>query len=56
MIIICLLSIELEILENSIWDICSFYAVKVLLSGWAFGQSLGQEDGLASVITNPCCI
>ena len=35
MITICLLSIELDILQNSIWDICSSYAVQVLVSGWA---------------------
>ena len=50
MITICLFSIELEILHNRIWDICSVYAVQVLLSpmvpGWAVGRSLGQLGGL----------
>ena len=47
LITICLLSIELDILHNRIWEKCSFYAVQVLLSpmvsGWAVGRSLGQE-------------
>ena len=50
MINICMLSIELDILEYRIWDICSFYTVQVLLSpmvsGWAVGQSLCQVGGL----------
>ena len=50
MITICLLSIELGILHNRIWDKCNFYAVQVLLSlmvsGWAVGQSLDQVEGL----------
>ena len=49
MITICLLSIELDILQYLghtmyvAWDICSFYGVsgivvtQVLVSGWAFG-------------------
>ena len=60
LIIICLLSIELDIFHNRMWDICSFYAVQVLLSPmvsvWTVGWSLGQVDGLASVITCPSCI
>ena len=50
LITICLLSIELDILQNRIWDICSFYTVQVLVSpmvsGWAVGRSLGQAEGL----------
>ena len=50
MITICLLTIQLDILHNRIWDICSFYGVQVLVSpmvsGWAVGQSLGQVGGL----------
>ena len=50
MINICMLSIEVYILHNRIWDICSFYAVQVLLSpvvsGWAVGQSLCHAGGL----------
>ena len=50
MITVCQLSIELDILHNRIWDICSFYAVQVLLSpmvsDWVVGWFLGQAGGL----------
>ena len=53
MITNCLFSIELEILCNRIWDICSFYTVQVLLSpmvsGWAVGPSRGHLGGLFSI-------
>ena len=59
MINICMLSIELDILHNRIEDICSFYAVQVLLSpmvsDWAVGQRVPSgRAGL--VLTCLCCI
>ena len=42
MITICLLSIELDILQNSIWDICSSYTgIGVRLGSWAVSRPSG---------------
>ena len=49
----CMLSIELDILHNKIWDVCSFYAVQVLLSpmvsGWAVGGLSTKREGWFSI-------
>ena len=47
MINICMLSIELDVLQNSIWDICSFYSVQLLLSPKYWCQA-GQLGGLSA--------
>ena len=58
MITICLLSIELDILQNSmkVLRCAGIDVTQVLVSGWAVVRSLGQVDGLASVITHLYCI
>ena len=58
MITIFLLSIELDILQNSmkVLRCAGIVVTQVLVSGWAVVRSLSQVDRLALVITNLYCI